>query len=380
MKKTFKFIALLLCFTLTFLVGCGNDSGNSGNVGGEEQQQTATISVAGVTGVTMGHSENALEVMLATKIRSPKNSKVYSVDQKQSGEGLKVLGITEQDIESESFERFTFSILTENGVVPTIKFGDTTADITSQTALKGVESYMRIYNEEEARMTCYNVGQWTIFEVNAEYLTQMQIMVNENQSYYIADARLERQSFGCNYSPISVYYAGGVVGGMVGFNYTKRQSEPDGRTSIIADDNCMRFTSTTKDGVSCIKVETKGERRAIMQPIGFDAQFIKDYQIKTISIRLRADGAADNIMARANGKDAKQLFHASLKLPNETSRYSQYLSVNGTAGATLSNSWQTLTINISDVRDISSYAVLEGLDLHLFVNSGTFYIADVTLY
>ena len=68
MKKTFKFIALLLCFTLTFLVGCGNDSGNSGNIGGEEQQQTATISVAGVTGVTMGHSDNALEVMLATKI------------------------------------------------------------------------------------------------------------------------------------------------------------------------------------------------------------------------------------------------------------------------------------------------------------------------
>jgi len=376
MKKLLKLTVLFLCVAFTFLVGCG---GGGNNDGGGEQPQKVAVSVAGVTGATLDRADDGVEITLATKVRSPKNARAYIVDQKKIDSAIKVFGLTEQEIEDSGFDRFTFSILTENGIVPTIKFTENTPDISSQTSLKNADSYLRIYNEEESRMSCYNAGQWTMIEVKASYLTQMQILVGENQSYYIADARIEKQNFGVSYSPIPVFYAGRVVGGMVAFNYTERQASPDGRTSLIADDNCARFTSTTKDNVSCIKVETKGVRRAILQPIGFDEGFISANQIQSISFKLRVDGTTDNIMVRAYDKNDQKLFHASPKISTEMNTYAEYLSVNNVAGAVLGNGWQTLTAKVGQVRDISSYSVFEGIDLHLYVNSGSFYIAEVTL-
>lgn len=385
MKKTITiFLSLLICLSF-LLVACNEE---------ESETKKVTVNISNSNAImsditTQNGSKILTEDVL--DMRGPTHKKVFKLTFNDKV-NLGVTGVLEEDFLSK--KTLSFYMLTDGEVLFSHKALEGCFSLFSEEDLFDAKDYVKIYNEDEVIMTEGVANQWLKVEINLYGLEANQIdlgfylTAEKGQSIFISHASFNNSSFGLYCSPITITYNGAPVGGMVSYNYLERQSNPDGRTGIITEDNGMRFTREFHNNLDAVRVDAKGNRQTILQPFGFDSDFIKDNNISKIRFYLfTVDRITENIMVRAFNKNSSvPLFHSSLAIDTEVDSGNtfKYLSIDGENGVPIANGiWQKIEITLNEedylINDTYGYSLFAGLDLHLFLDGGVFFITRVEL-
>lgn len=383
-KITAIFLALLVCFSVV-LLSCNRQNEKAENIIINISNSDAIMSDITTKNGSKILTENVLDM------RGPTRKKVFKLTFNDSV-SLGVTGVKEEDIASKKI--LSFFLLTDNIVFFSHSALEGSFSLFDKGDLFNAKDYVRVYNEDEVIMTEGVLNQWLKIEINLEGLSAngsdlgFSLTTEKGKSIYISNLSFYNDSFGLYCSPIVVTYNGAPVGGMVSYNYLERQSNPDGRTGVISESNYMRFTKEFHNNLDAVKVEAKGNRQTILQPFGFDSNFIKDNNITKIRFYLfTVDKITENIMVRAyNQNSSNPLFHSSLAIETEVNSGNtlKYLSIENASGTPITNSvWQKIEITLNEgdylINDTYGYSLFAGLDLHLYLDNGLFFITRVEL-
>ena len=308
---------------------------------------------------------------------------------------VRIVGVDNAYATQNGYKTFKFDIYLdsygESTNRPFIKLVDASgtyqsniAYLTKQGYMKNAENYARIYNADGVRMSQVTIGQWCTVEVdianvgsrNAGYPrmhVELYTETDSSYSYYVANATLSTDSFGKTDSPIAVTYNGETVGAMVSYQGT-------GFSGIISSTQGMRLTQTTKADKSCVEVKMLASSKTTagwLQLQGLSSSDITEKGITKITFDYYIENTNGNpLMRMFDTTSARSFFISPWR---ETS---SLVKVNTANGKVASGEWCTVEITLkNDSMTVGDWAgsAWSGLNIQLGAESGSFYIANVTL-